>query len=322
MTKISVVIAAYNIERYIDRCVDSVVNQSYKELEIIVVNDGSTDSTLEKLKKRAVEDNRIIIVDKENQGVIEARKSGYIKATGEYILFLDGDDWIDLDAIRKLKDKIEENDSDIVCFEYYEIFDNGKKIEGIKSKEFNILQGKEFLKYVLIGDILPTMCGKFFRVGFFKDNNIEFPSNISYAEDLAFVASLGCNNPKVQYLNESLYMYYQRDESITKKISPKLLEISEAMKFIKKKLEEKGIYNEFKNEFEYTVYLHCLVGKKNIIYDKNNSYGKEMFNRWKSFNIDIRKNSYIREQMKEASFIGRYLTILSAKFYFIGNILN
>ncbi len=322
MAKVSIVIAAYNIEKYIDRCMESIMNQSYSDLEIIVVNDGSTDSTLEKLKKKAVEDNRIIIVDKENQGLIEARKSGYEKVTGEYVLFIDGDDWIDLDTIKKLKNKIEEENSDIVCFEYYETFDNKEKVEGIKSKGFNSLQGKEFLKYVLTGDILPMIWGKFLRVSFLKDNNIEFPSNISYAEDLAFVSSIGCNEPKVKYLNDSLYMYYQRDESITKQISPKLLEISEAMKFIKKKLEEKDIYNEFKNEFEYAVYLHCLVGKKNVIYAKNNPYGKEMFNRWKSFNIDIKKNSYIREQMKEASFIGRHLTILAAKFYFIGNILN
>lgn len=322
MPKVSIVIAAYNIEKYIERCLDSVINQSYRDLEIIVVNDGSKDTTLEKLEKKAMEDNRIVIVNKQNQGLIEARKSGYEKVTGEYVLFIDGDDWIDLDAVKKLKSKIEENNSDIVCFEYFETFDNKKKVEGIKSKKFNNLQGKEFLKCILTGEILPMIWGKFLRVSFLKNNNIEFPSNISYAEDLAFVSSLGCNNPSVTYLDENLYMYYQRDESITKQISPKLLEISEAMNFIKKKLEEKGIYTEFKDEFEYAVYLHCLVGKKKIIYNKNNPYGKEMFNRWKSFNIDIKANKYIKKQMEQASSIGRYLTILASKSYFIGNILN
>ncbi|MDU4936124.1 MAG: glycosyltransferase family A protein, partial [Peptostreptococcaceae bacterium] len=100
--KVSIIIAAYNIEDYINRCLNSIVNQSFKDIEIIVVNDGSTDNTINIINNFAKNDVRIKVIDKKNGGLIEARKSGLARASGEYILFLDGDDWLHIEAIEKL----------------------------------------------------------------------------------------------------------------------------------------------------------------------------------------------------------------------------
>ena len=101
MPKISVIVAAYNVEEYIERCLNSLVDQTMDDIEIIVVNDGSKDATLEKIDQYTG-DRRIKVIDKENCGLIEARKSGLSVAEGEYVQFVDGDDWLKKDACEKL----------------------------------------------------------------------------------------------------------------------------------------------------------------------------------------------------------------------------
>ena len=122
--KVSVIVAAYNIEDYIERCINSVINQSFSDIEIIVVNDGSSDGTLEKLNILKEFDSRIKIINKENEGVIEARKTGLKLSQGDYVLFIDGDDWIDLNTIKLLKKIVLEGDYDIVCYNGKWVYDN------------------------------------------------------------------------------------------------------------------------------------------------------------------------------------------------------
>ena len=124
--KVSIIVAAYNIEDYIKRCMYSIVNQTFKDIEIIVVNDGSTDNTLNIINDFAKNDARIKIIDKKNGGLIEARKSGLEIASGEYILFLDGDDWLHLEAIEKLYQEAKKDNFDIVLYNFYLAYDNNK----------------------------------------------------------------------------------------------------------------------------------------------------------------------------------------------------
>lgn len=124
--KVSIIVAAYNIEKYIYKCIDSIRKQTFKDIEIIIVNDGSTDSTLNIIRNLALKDSRIRIIDKKNEGLIEARKSGLDVANGEYILFVDGDDWLELDALEKLYNNAINNNSDIVIYNAYNSYDNNK----------------------------------------------------------------------------------------------------------------------------------------------------------------------------------------------------
>ena len=140
--KVSIIIAAYNIEDYINRCLNSIVNQSFKDIEIIVVNDGSTDNTINIINNFAKNDVRIKVIDKKNGGLIEARKSGLARASGEYILFLDGDDWLHIEAIEKLYKEAKKDNFDIVLYNFYLAYDNGKleeknSFEEVVKKEKN-----------------------------------------------------------------------------------------------------------------------------------------------------------------------------------------
>ena len=131
--KISVIVAAYNIEDYIERCLNSIIKQMNNEIQLIIVNDGSKDNTLNKINSCCNDKNNIRIINKENQGLIEARKSGMNIASGEYILFVDGDDWIEDNAIKILYESAIVNNSDLVIYNGYWVHDTFKK----KLKTFN-----------------------------------------------------------------------------------------------------------------------------------------------------------------------------------------
>ena len=143
--KVSIIVAAYNIENYIKRCMDSIVSQTFKDIEIIVVNDGSTDNTSKIIESFANNDKRIKTIDKQNEGLIEARKSGLKIACGEYILFLDGDDWLHTQAIEKLYKKAIQDDSDIVLYNFYLAYDSNK-LKAQKSFEETVKYEDDYLK--------------------------------------------------------------------------------------------------------------------------------------------------------------------------------
>ncbi|WP_302630656.1 glycosyltransferase family 2 protein [uncultured Clostridium sp.] len=290
--KVSVIIAAYNIEKYIQRCIESVVNQSEREIEIIIVNDGSTDNTLNIINKVNELDDRIIVINKKNQGLIEARKTGLKYANGEFILFLDGDDWLENNCIEELYKTANDKKADVVLYNAYMVYDDRKEIFDTFIEKFIDDIKKNPVKNLLLLNISPTIWSKFIKKSFLEENNIEFPQNISYAEDLAAVLNIFINKPKIVCNEKRFYNYYQRNDSISNKISSKVLEIDDAIQFIKEKLVEMNIYYENKEEFEYTVFRHLLISKIlrfNYLYPER----KKVFQQYKARNIDINKNKYI-----------------------------
>ena len=119
MKLISIIIPIYNNEKFISRCLDSIINQTYKKIEIIIVNDGSTDKSLDVISKYEKKDNRIKVINKKNEGVSIARNIGIESSKGDYITFVDADDWLELDAIEKLYIEITEKNVDVVRGNYY-----------------------------------------------------------------------------------------------------------------------------------------------------------------------------------------------------------
>lgn len=322
MGKVSIIIAAYNIENYIYRCLESIVNQTYKNLEIIIVNDGSKDRTLDIINTFASEDNRIIIINQENKGLSNSRKIGYTKATGEYLLFVDGDDWLEENAVEILYDQVKYNKSDIVCFNY--IDDNGRDIINVDKylgdiEEYN---NEDFLKNLLLGRISPTIWSKFIRRGFIEDNNVNWPKDINYAEDVATSCSLAINRPNVIKVNSELYHYYKREGSITNQVTDKVLDINNAIIFIKEELINKELFNKYITEFSYLVFMHNYYCRINIISKFNNKYSKILYDIWKSYDISMRKNKYIMSRLLRENMGQRfYMNLLDknykvAKMYF------
>lgn len=316
--KVSIIVPAYNIEKYIYKCIDSIKKQTLKEIEIIIVNDGSTDSTLNIINNLALKDSRIKIIDKKNEGSIEARKSGLELANGEYILFVDGDDWLELGAIELLYKKSVENNLDILIYNAYSSYDDRKEQFNIFNKNLT----EDMFECLLLGKIQPCLWSKFIKLEYIKNNNVEFVSDISYAEDLATTASLFMHNPNLGYLNDYLYNYYQRDNSITKTVNNRVLEIDEAIKFIKRKMKEKGLYNKYKDEYEYMIYTHIIENQLLSIYYKYESIGKKLHKQYKDNNININKNKYIKEKIAKYPLSQRIRTRAYCKSYSWGKLYD
>ena len=314
--EVSIIIAAYNIESYITRCIESVINQTFKNIEIIVVDDGSTDNTLRILNKFKEMDNRISLVTQENKGSIEARKIGFSYSTGEYILFVDGDDWLELKCIEKLYNKANAENKDVVLFNFFWSYDDNRKLgNAFNSKKKDILVNP--LKSLFIGDIAPSLWTKFIKREYIIKNNISFPSNISFAEDLATVSSLFISKPDIGILKDNLYNYYQRNDSITKQISPKILEVNKAILFIKDKLLEDNIYNDFKKEFEIMLYSHLFV-QRFLTANTIEEIHKQVYKQYKQYRINIKNNNYIKEFIKNQPLSLRIRMKTYNKNYYLG----
>lgn len=297
MIKVSIIIPAYNIENYIERCISSCINQTFRDIEIIVVNDGSIDKTLEKINK--FKDNRIVVIDKKNEGSMEARKSGWNIAKGEYILFVDGDDYINKDTVKILYSNAKKQNYDILCYKFL-IEDK----DGITKKGWDKKIDKNdktiLLDLLFQGKINHNMWSKFLKKEFIEDNQIEFPSNFSFGEDLAFVYTFSMYNPTFAILDEYLYYYCKREGSLDSSINEKTTEITKALSFVKQQLIKNNIYEKYREEFEYMVYMQSYYIRKSYIFNNKNHISKKLFNNWRNLKISINsKNNRFYKKLYE-----------------------
>lgn len=296
--KVSIIVAAYNVQEYIEKCLNSLINQTLKDIEIIIVNDGSTDNTREKVEKIALNDKRVKLINKKNEGLIEARKSGLQESNGEYIMFVDGDDWIRNDSCEMLYNKASKLNLDIVYFNL--IFSCGKRIKHCDIYDFGVVEGEEYLKLVLTNSIRANAVLQFIRRSFLIENKIKFLSDITYAEDLAITVSIAINNPKAGCINQPLYYYYQRPDSITKLVDERIFDIEKVINIIERELLDNCLMNKYKDEFYFLTYLH-LFYYRIVDVDKIEEIHMEIFRRWKKRNLIIEDNKYYKEFLKNVS---------------------
>ena len=300
MSKISIIVAAYNIENYIKRCLESLISQTYNNIEIIVVNDGSTDNTEEVINNLSKLDKRICLINKKNEGLVECRKTGFEYATGDYILFIDGDDYLRKDAISLLYEHAKCGEYDIIQYNYVLVYHDGTKEKGWDYEFFyknRNLEQWEFIKSIFTSKLSQSICLKFIKKSYILDNEITFPNNICYGEDLAISSCWGMYNPKVYVEKEPLYYYFQRPTSLTHITNSKVLEIYEALTFIKKQLLKTNLFETFKEEFEYLVFCQTYYIRIYTMFIEKNVISKELYRLWKDnkFNIDYKSNMYYKK---------------------------
>ena len=208
---ISVIIPVYNVEEFLAECLDSVINQTKKNIEIICVNDGSKDSSLEILKKYAKEDGRIIIVDKPNGGVSSARNAGIEAATGKYIAFVDSDDIIKADTYKIAFDYAERYNADIVCFGWYN-FPEGSCGRNDCKPEYHVYtdwyKAKQQRESINIWN-------KLYRRELIIESGVRFNEQIRYAEDECFNLCLYPKCRTIVHMPKVMYGYRVREGSAT-----------------------------------------------------------------------------------------------------------
>lgn len=201
---ISIVVTIYNKEQHLRKCLNSIIEQTYSNLEVILIDDGSTDGSREICDEYSSYDNRIIVVHTSNRGVGSARQTGIEQVRGAYFIFVDPDDWIDLQFVEKLYSKALEDNVEMVICDYYKI------INGKNKYHYNLVAGcdsENIIKKILHREINGSCCNKFIKSSCLKFPEIRFPIGLNYGEDLYFSCLILKNHIRTSYLNEALYYY-------------------------------------------------------------------------------------------------------------------
>lgn len=258
MPKVSVIIPVFNAENYLERSIKSVLQQSEKDIEVILINDGSTDKSESIINSFACIDKRVFTFNIINSGVSVARNLGIEKASGEYIMFLDADDWIESVAIEILLNLAETYLVDFIRFEYSIDIMNRSSILSKKIDEVNGIINLETLRKIYLKTTLfNSIWSLFIRKSIIVVNDITFPVNYIYAEDMVFNAKLLSYSNVVYYYEAAIYHYVVNEHSIVNTVS-----ISK----VKKKIED--IYHTYLQLFEYSELweLDSIKMKQEIAY--------------------------------------------------------
>ena len=217
---ISVIIPVYNVEQYLSKCLDSVVNQTYKNIEIICVNDGSTDNCSAILDEYKNRDERIKIINQENGGLAAARNTGLQNASGEFIYFLDSDDWISPDLLESALVAIQNANADVAMFDVYNVYGENSYVpvnrvsKFVKAHNTNVLRYKEDAN---IRDLQCMVWSKLYRRSYLVEHNLQFIERMRFGEDVPFWFALLYSNPKIVFIGKPLYFYRKRGTSLTAK---------------------------------------------------------------------------------------------------------
>ena len=210
MPKLSIIVPVYKVEQYIHKCVDSILNQIFKDFELILVDDGSPDNCGTICDEYAQKDERVKVIHKENGGLSDARNFGLKEAQGKYVSFIDSDDWVDLDLYSDVIGYQEDNDLDIVCFDVYEV--KGEKVKYNNRFDTNrIFNGEDALHKILTDEIDNSACDKVYKKELWED--VEFPVGRCF-EDVATTYKVFYKAEKVGYYKRAYYYYVKREGSI------------------------------------------------------------------------------------------------------------
>lgn len=268
---VSIVVPIYNVENYLEKCINSIVDQTYRELEIILVDDGSKDGSPDICNNWKEKDSRIRVIHKVNGGLSSARNAGLEVASGEYIMFEDSDDWLENDIVEKCVERIEKDDSDMVIFGYKKVDEKGKELGSFTFG--NKTYSQEELSEQLHRRILEMSFGyawnKLYRLSVIKESGVKNDLKVIDREDLHFNLKLLVNINKISFIEEIGYNYLQRRTSLLHNYDTKRLD---GVNIFVEKMHSLS-WNDSKSEmkvFNMTV-LHyisdCIV--KNIIWNKN-----------------------------------------------------
>ena len=206
--KVSLIIPVYNVESFLERCLDSVQAQTYKDLEVILVNDGSTDNSPQIIDKYVAANSNFKAYTIENGGQGNARNYGLEKAAGEYIAFLDSDDYITPNCIERLTEAALKENSDIVVCSCYDVREDGSVIEKSENNVNNITTSVFEKPQILFNRVAPW--GKLFKKSVFV--NLRFATRVWY-EDMRLIPKLYLNADKITYIDDALFYYVQRSGS-------------------------------------------------------------------------------------------------------------
>lgn len=227
--RFSIIIPVYNVEKYISKCIESVKGQTLTDFECLIIDDGTKDKSIEKAIETIGNDERFKIYHKVNGGLSDARNYGIDKATGEYLFFLDSDDYIGNTLLEDTYNMAKKHDSDIVCFDMMYVYDNGEEKISYGA-DFECKSYKDDKSVIFINN---SSNNKIYRRSFMNDKR--FIKGMWY-EDLAVIPVWLSKANNVSHVSKPLYYYLQREGSISHSADPRIFDIYKALNIIKEEL--------------------------------------------------------------------------------------
>ncbi len=287
MAEVSIIVPCYNCENTIEKCINSIKNQLFPDFEVLLIDDGSTDNTSQIIKKNIKNDNRFQYYHKKNGGVYDARNYGLDRIKGEYISFIDSDDYVEKDFIKLLLEAIKKNNVKLSACSYKMIFKNNKQFKkNITPANIELVTSS-------------ALWNKLFHKSLFEDNNLRFPVGKFYA-DLAITSKIIFDiGQDYVIVPKPIYNYAQYSDSIIHTSDDRIYQIYDILEDITAYFKENGKYDEIKEKIEFLWIQHVLyatIGRacnhkkfsKKMIKDIKNHVEKKYPN-W-------RKNKYIKKQ--------------------------
>ena len=301
MPKVSVIVPIYNVEKYLEKCINSLLSQTLEDIQIILVNDGSKDNS-GNIAKEYEKNNkdRVIYVEKENGGLSDARNYGLKYATGDFIAFLDSDDYIEKNAYEEMYNKVIEENADYVECDFIWEFPNKIRVD----KQYPYKNKKEMLSFVRV-----VAWNKLIKRQLITDNNLEFPKGLRY-EDVEFTYKLIPFINKFAYVDKPFIHYVQRKGSIANVQNERTAEIFTVLDNVIEFYKKNNIYEKYRDELEYNYarYLLCSSLKRMCKIKDKTIREKLLTESWERLNlnfpnwkenvilktVNIGKNKYMR----------------------------
>lgn len=302
MPKVSIIVPVYNVEKYLDRCLDSLVNQTLQEIEIIVINDSTPDQSQIIIDKYMnLYSNKVFSYIKPNGGLSDARNYGMSKMKGDYFGFVDGDDYVEYSMFEKLYERATQEEADVTTCDFYWTYPNRlqRATDGPYTNERELLT-----------KMMPTVWNKLYKKSWFDSLDIEFPVGLRY-EDSSFSIRLAPFIKKLAYVNEPLVYYVQRQDSITYTQNSKVGDMLTVFNDIFEFYQKHNLYDQYQSELEYLT-LKYFLGSSFLraaqIQDKNTRKAilKEGWDLLNKRFPTWRKNQYLLSQKDKKHLYYRY----------------
>jgi len=310
MAKVSIIVPVYNTSRYLKKCIDSLVNQSFKDIEIIMINDGSTDNSEEII--HSYEDSRIKYVSKENEGIGRTRNLGIEMSTGDYLMFIDSDDYISENCIEKFYQKASSDCCDLVISNYYE--DKEGIIKEVCLTSFSDTSLKE--NPLLLSNINLGPCNKIYHSSLFKDESNRFEEKLKY-EDVPFVCKMLLSACKIGKIDDCLSYYVIHENSETTTRNKKMFDILIISNLIIEEMKKYDYMDEVCRELVVNILTDYTIQQR---YIKNRHDRKKFideayqildtFDNWKNSRC-LKKYPFVKRIVKS----NKLLTKIYCSFY-------
>ena len=291
MVKVSVIVPCFNAEKYISKALDSLLSQTLDDMEIIVINDGSSDNSKEIIDEYYKKyPNKIRVYHQENKGIASVRNYGLSLVNGEYFGFLDSDDYTKSDMYFKMYAKAKETDADMVVSNFMWVSDKKERLE----KEGPYIAGKDMMV-----KLFATLWNKIYKTSLIKESGLKFPDGNRY-EDACFLYCLSSILKKVEFIDEAFVSYVQVSTSITHTNNQQVKNMITVFNIIYDYYKNNNLFDEYKDELEY-IHIKFFLGnsflRSSLIKDKYDRYNTIMmgFNLLNEKFPNWHKNKYLNE---------------------------